>query len=445
MNDSEESFPEGLKAERQLAKVLDTLRVPPTERARRFVSWLLAEMRHLLHILFSSTDRFYNDNGFSRAASLAYTTLLSLVPLTTLIFGFLASFASLESYLPGVREFLFKQFIPNAGGVDKVLGFLEAQNRAVASVNVVVIPFLVITSLLLINSIEYALNQVWQVYESRSIPQRIAAACAMMVIAPIFAISMYYTTKFRVGPLFSNIASQVSFITSLYEFLVPFLIDFIAFSSLYYLVPKAPVFFRAALAGGFVSALLFFLAKGGFAIYIRDYSSYELMYGTLATIPIFLFWLYLAWAIVLYGAEVAYHTEYLPRTGYLFRRHLLSIGDGRFINAIQALVIIGRAFSLGERLPNEIELCERLGCSSVVLKPTLDALRRAGILARSDTRVMELTLTCAPEKIQLSQVWRCLFPQKDLPSFPTEIERSLQPFLGQGSDISLAQVIHRSV
>lgn len=406
------------------------------------VSWLSHEIRHLTRVLVSSGDRFYNDNGFSRAASLAYTTLLSLVPIMTLVFGFLASFKGLEAYLPGVRDFLFRQFVPSGGIAKEVLTFLEGR-QVWESASIVVIPFLIVTSLLLINSVESVLNQIWQVYEPRTIPQRVAAYCAIVVITPIFAISMYYTAKFRVEPIFYNFVSRMIVLKSLYEFLVPFLFDFFAFCSLYYLVPKAPVFFSSALSGAFVSAALFHLAKGVFAVYVRDYSSYsyQLMYGTIAAIPIFLFWLYLAWTIVLFGAEVAYQAQYLPRGGRLVTRSLVSTGDGRFVIAVQALVIIARAFAKAGPLPSELDLCEYLGCSSIVLRPTVEALRRAGMITRADSRDMTLTLQRAPETIRVSEVWQALYPNTEAPLYTAEVMKSFGAFLLSGRDMSLAMMV----
>jgi membrane protein len=413
----------------------------PAGIVQKGIQWFLDEIKYLLKVLISSLDRFYWDNGFSKAASLAYTTLLSLVPIMTLCFGFLGTFQSLQQYLPEVAEFVFKQFVPNASGVNEVLQKINEFNASIASLNVVVIPFLVITSILLINSIEYALNQVWQVYETRTIAHRIAIYCAIIVIAPILALSAFYTTKYRVEPLLRNVG-DVEFFTTMYNFLLPFLIDYIAFASLYYLVPKAPVLFRSATFGAFIAATLFDMAKAGFAIYIRSFSSYTLIYGTLAAIPIFLFWLYLAWAIILLGAEISYQVQYLPRSGKLWKRTLLSIGDGSIVIALQALIIIARAFSEGKRLPNALEISEKLGCSSLVLKPTLDALKASNILAQGDSRDMPLALKRSPDKITVQDIKEAIYQSREAVFFSKEIRRAYERFEEERADsISLGEII----
>lgn len=385
--------------------IVDVISTP-----RRVVRDVFEDIKYLIRVIISAVDRFYWDNGFSKAASLAYSTLFALVPLTTLFLGFLGSFKGMEVYLPELGDFVFRQFLPDTGRVSEVVSKVKEISEVVAALNVVTIPFIVVTSLLLISSVEYALNQVWQVFESRPLSHRIGIYCAILVLAPILALSAYYTAKFRVEPLLLNISGETDFINRLYDGAVPFLIDLIAFVSLYYLVPKAPVQFRSAVFGGFIAALLFGSAKSAFAVYILSFSSYERIYGTLAAIPIFLFWLYLAWTIVLFGCELCYQMQYLPRTGRLWTRQLLSVGDGRLLLAIQALVIIGRAFERGEKLPNDLELAARLGCSSLVLRPALESLRAAGLISRGDSRDMPLTLSRSPDLITMQEVRHAVAP-----------------------------------
>ena len=165
------------------------------------VSW--SEVKWLLRVFVSSGDRFYWDNGFSRAASLAYSSLLSLIPITALCFGILATFVQTADHMTQVREFFFKQFVPGTSTFNQLLPLLEQFSDKIIQLNYVVITTLIVTSILLLNSIEYTLNQVWQVYEVRPITDRLAIFCAIIVLIPFFAISGYYTSA-KVEPLFAG-------------------------------------------------------------------------------------------------------------------------------------------------------------------------------------------------------------------------------------------------
>lgn len=406
------------------------------------VERLVSNLRWNLRVLLSSADRFYWDDCFSKASSLAYTSLLSLVPVTVLAFGLIASFAISPEFINEVRAFLFKQFVPDDAFVNDVLTYIRNFNAAIAQLNVVFVLFLVVTSLLLINSIEYALNATWQVFEPRPIAQRLMIFSSIVLIAPVLLLSVYYfVDQLRIPEAYADIW-LVQFV---FQSFVPFVIDFLAFTLLYWLVPKAPVRLSSAMYGAFVAGVLFALAKYGFALYLKDFATYNTVYKSLAAIPIFLLWLYLAWSVVLFGAESSYQSQYLPRNGRLWKRSLLSVGDARMVLAVQALVVICRCFRNGAKMPNDLELAERLGCSSIVLKPTIDALEKAGIVARGDSRDMPLTLMRDPERITLNDLRSALFRGDILLRFPQELERLFASMRsGKLSTVSLSDIMATS-
>ncbi|MFO0416250.1 MAG: YihY family inner membrane protein [Pseudomonadota bacterium] len=387
-------------------------------KAKRKLGFGIEELKWVGRVLISSADRFYWDNGFSKAASLAYSSLLSLVPLTALCFGIMATFISTGDHMTQVKEFLLKQFMPGTSAFDSVLPLIEQFSAKLTSLNYLVIAALIATCLLLLNSIEYTLNQVWQVYEARRITDRLAIFCAIIVLVPVFAVSGYYTST-KVEPFFADFG----LLSGLYQDFIPFMVDSIAFVALYYLVPKAPVKFVPAIFGGCAASLLFGLAKHWFAFYLVRFSTYERVYESLALIPIFLIWLYVSWSIVLFGAEICYQAQHLPRRGKLWTRTLMSIGDGAMLLAMQSLVLVSRAFVSGKRIPNELEIAEALGCSSVVLKGSLDSLERAGIIIRGDGRDMPLLLMKSPDAIMLEDIREALFKKRESMFFGKEMSK----------------------
>ncbi len=405
--------------------------------AKRGIGSSISELRWLGRVLLSSADRFYWDNGFSKAASLAYSSLLSLIPLTALCFGILAAFMTGgEEYMSQIREFFFKQFVPGSTALDALLPLIDRFSSKMTSLYF--IAALLITSLLLLNSIEYTLNQVWQVYETRGITDRIAIFCAIIVLLPVFAFSGYYTSS-KVEPLFADFG----LLSGVYHDTVPFLIDWVAFVMLYFLVPKAPVRFIPALFGALVASLLFGLAKHWFAFYIIEFATYERVYESLALVPIFLIWLYVSWSIVLFGAEISYQAQHLPRSSKLWTRSLMSIGDGSMLLAVQSLIIVGKAFSTGQKIPNELEIAEALGCSSLVLKSSLDSLERAGIIMRGDSRDMPLLLMKSPQSISVAEIREAVFKRREAMFLGREIARMYNCFKGgaQPASVSLQDLL----
>lgn len=379
------------------------------------VNRIWEEFEWLLRVAYSSSSRFYWDNGFSKAASLAYTTLFSLVPVTVFGFGILASVVlANDNLLESVRAFIIKQFVPDAAGADLILEYLKAFSEqmmmllrfedATFRVSVFALVFLVLSCLVLINSIEYTLNQVWQVFEPRGIARKLSVFCTIIVVGPVLAVSAFYTNIF-----IGRQVSEFVLLDHIYSRLVPFVIDCLVFTVLYFLVPKAPVRLSSSFFGACVAAVLFDLGKYGFSLYITSFSSYQQIYGTISTIVIFLFWLYLCWTVILIGAEFSYQVQYLPRRGHLVTRDFMSVGDGRLTLALQALLIIARNFLEGGRLPSDLDLAEALGCSSIALRPVLAELKSAGIITQSDSREGSIALAKSPEKISVHEIRDVLF------------------------------------
>jgi membrane protein len=78
----------------------------------------------------------------------------------------------------------------------------------------------------------------------------------------------------------------------------------LAFTLLYVLMPARRVPLAPAVVGGVFAALAFEVAKRLFGLYIARFPTYEVVYGALAVLPLFLLWVYVSWVIVLVGAAV---------------------------------------------------------------------------------------------------------------------------------------------
>jgi len=211
--------------------------------SHRAAHWLYGELRWFCRVVLSAGERFYWDNGFSRAASLAYITLLSFVPFFTLGFGILAAFAVSEKYVANIEAFIIRRFVPAPDVAQQIIEFMEQISVQISAVGVPMIVFFVVTSIVLINSIEGALNETWQVFEPRPLGQKLGIFCAIILIVPIFILSVYLFVDLRIRQFFGEGGRHLD---TVFNHLVPFVIAFSAFVFLYYLVPKAPVKFKSA-------------------------------------------------------------------------------------------------------------------------------------------------------------------------------------------------------
>lgn len=246
-------------------------------------------------------SRMVHDRVNVNAGYLAYITLLSLVPMLTVLLSILSSFSIFENVGDVVQDYVITHFVPAAG--DAVRHALSEFVTNTGKMTAVGGMFLFVAALTLISNIDKNLNYIWRVRKKRRM---------------VFSFSMYWMIL-TLGPILVGASiALTSYITSLklldsealtgaFNFFLrrlPLLLSFFAFAGLYLLVPNKKVHFLHAIAGAFVAALLFELSKKAFAAYITQFPSYQLIYGALAAIPILFVWVYLCWLIVLIGAEV---------------------------------------------------------------------------------------------------------------------------------------------
>ncbi|MEE8338537.1 MAG: YihY family inner membrane protein [Xanthomonadales bacterium] len=241
---------------------------------------------------------FREDRCLEEAASLSYTSLLAMVPLLAVIFGVVAAFPVFGQVSDKLQSFIFANFIPAAG--DQIEPYLNTFLESVSSLTLPGTVFLIITALLLMFRIEVAFNRIWRVNRARTLINRIVMYWSVLTLGPILT-----------GAAIALSAQKVLTTLGIEEGLAPgwnhlgiFFLSWMVFTMFFVLVPNRRVQFRDAVVGAFLSTVLFDLAKLGFVAYVSN-ANYSVIYGALATIPIFLFWLYIVWAVILFGASLA--------------------------------------------------------------------------------------------------------------------------------------------
>ncbi len=235
------------------------------------------------------------------AGYLAYVSLLSIVPLVTVIFSVLSAFPVFKSMRTQIENYVYGNFIPASGDVvQQTIGeFVDNASKGGA----IGIGALVIFALMLISNIDKVLNQIWKSPKKRPLIISFSIYWMVITLGPLFvgasiAISSYVIS---LGGLQEGVFSGVM------EFFLrwlPLFFSVLAFLMMYLMVPNVRVKVRDALIGAVIAAILFELTKKGFAIYISNFPSYQAIYGALAAIPILFVWVYLSWIVVLIGAEI---------------------------------------------------------------------------------------------------------------------------------------------
>ena len=242
-------------------------------------------------------DHFLATEGFLSATALAYTTLLSLVPLMILSLGIFSIFPSFRDYILLANQFLFNHFVPSSA--NEIANQVAAFAQSASEHSLTSFMFSLFSCLILIFSLETSFNLIWKTKGRRSFFKALGIYFVALLLVPMFmgvliAVHVFLSTM----PLFESLESLLGAMSLAFSWLL--------FCLLYKFLPNCPIKFSHAAIGALISAILFELLKKAFGIYIIYFSSYTLIYGTLAAVPIFLTWLYLSWIVVLLGSVVSY-------------------------------------------------------------------------------------------------------------------------------------------
>ncbi|EGQ8142882.1 virulence factor BrkB family protein [Vibrio parahaemolyticus] len=245
--------------------------------------------------------RLTHDRVNVNAGYLAYITLLSIVPMLTVLLSILSKFPVFANVGEVLQGYIIENFVPASGeAVHTALQEFVANTGKMSAVGG---GFLFIAALMLISNIDKNLNYIWRVKDKRRLVFSFSMYWMVLTLGPILVGASIAATSYVTSlQILENETLSGAF--NLFLRWLPLLLSFFAFLGLYILVPNKKVHLAHGAVGAAVAAILFELSKKGFALYITQFPSYQLIYGALAAIPILFVWVYLCWMIVLLGAEV---------------------------------------------------------------------------------------------------------------------------------------------
>ncbi|MBS0185459.1 MAG: YihY family inner membrane protein [Proteobacteria bacterium] len=319
---------------------------------------------------------FVRNQCMSSSAALSYTSLLALVPLLSLSFAILSSFSSLKNIQQYVLTYLFSHLLLDSSHV-----FIDNLNIFITNtqhLDTLGTVLLIASIMFVFTTIEKTFNIIWSVEYPRSFLQRILAFWALITLGPIIAgvginIFLSAISEFSTHPLLKG-----SFTQGLTLFL-PFFTLFIIFTLIYLIIPNHKVRFMHAIFGAFIAAFTLEISRHLFLSYITYLPSYQFIYKTLSTLPLFIVWMYIFWSLVLFGAQI---TASLPDFGNLppIRFLFLLSTEHIFLNALKIIEVIHKNQKTGissQDILNEIKI------SGEEFEKILNKLHKARIIGKS--------------------------------------------------------------
>lgn len=247
--------------------------------------------------------RFFEEKYTYRTSALAFTTLLAIVPLLFVIVFFSAVFPLFNNIVALGETYILQNFVPeSAVMIEKYFTVFLQQTTRLPTLTII---FLIIVTIALVHTIEETLNDIWKVPRRKRSKKALALLLYWLIflLMPlVIGLSIFISSYIFLLSWMTNATVLPPFVLTF----LPILINTLIFSVFYTIVPNVKVKLFDGLLGGFIAALLFEVARIGFAFYIAQFPGYSIIYGAFAVIPIFLVWLYVLWFIILFGALITY-------------------------------------------------------------------------------------------------------------------------------------------
>ena len=319
--------------------------------------------------------RFKEERCFQLCGSLTFTTLLALVPLITIMLTVVTAFPVFNDIVATLRSFATINLVPEASS-NLISIYMQQFSDNAARLTALGIVLLAVTSIMLMLTIDRAFNTIWRVKRPRPLIQRVLIYWSVLTIGPLLVGGSLSLTSWLVTQSM-GLGKQAPELTIAVLKLVPLMLTSVAFGFLYRTVPNRQVTVLDAAVGGIIAAFAFEAMKIGFGHFVARIATYKLVYGTFASLPIFLMWIYLSWVVVVFASVITAVLPYWRTGGVLLKQP----PGAQFVEAVEILKMLYRAYADG-RVLNLQQLRMAVKLSWEDAETILDKLVAAGWVAK---------------------------------------------------------------
>lgn len=294
----------------------------------------------------------------SLAQSLAYSTILSVVPVMAIFFAILGSITKSQAIRENIFDFISRYFIPRYA--NDIFTQFELLARKSLALGVIGFPLLFLAGVMLYVKVDSAINQIWDTKrERRWFKNGLAFFMTLffgpMILVLVFSIPPYLQSLPYYQELIQN---QVA--DSLLTQFLPLFVSTLGLWVLFIYIPNVKVEASPALAGAVLAAVLIQVANEMLGFYFSRISRLDVIYGSLVTIPVLLIWVFALWLVVLTGAGLAYVVQHHHHRNYLIAQNVYN-DESLLNNGLETLLALSRAFEEGEGALELDQMHFRLG------------------------------------------------------------------------------------
>ncbi len=259
----------------------------------------------VIHLVFNG----FRDNECQlHAAALTYTSLMAIVPILALGLAVLRGLGAGEIAEQKIVQSMAMMPEQFQAFVSDILNYVRNTNfTRLGGIGLVLLLVFVIQML---GRVEWSFNRVWGVHTSRHLLRKISDYLSILMVVPLLVIAATTLNATFMSQGISSFIQErfgyVQFFFSWFLSLTPLFATWIAFIFLYKYMPNTRVHAGPAIVSGITGGSLWIGWQWLYINFQIGISHYNAIYATMASVLIFLFWLYISWHIVLLGAEIGF-------------------------------------------------------------------------------------------------------------------------------------------
>ncbi|MDP8233213.1 MAG: YihY/virulence factor BrkB family protein [Candidatus Saelkia tenebricola] len=342
-------------------------------------------------------NNFTKDKCNLHAAALTFITLLTLIPFLALLFAISKGL--------GIQNFLQNIVLEKLalGKQDLFLNIIKyIKNTNLTTLGTTGIIFLFLTVIRLLGSIETVFNSIWEVNAPRRITRKISDYLTVVILCPIFVfLTFTFTATISSNILVQNLL-KFSFINNVYFSIIkflPFISIWLALSIFYMFMPNKKVNLTTGLISGIIAGTIWQIFQWGYLKFQIGITRYNAIYGTFATLPIFMVWIYFSWIVILLGAELGFVFQNRRNLKNIQRDNessLLELND-----ILKTLKFMVKKFQDGEFPLNHKKISGNLNIHDTKIIKIINYLKEHNILIVKEDEIYFLK---NPDNIALSEI-----------------------------------------
>ncbi len=381
-----------------------------------------------LQTIVHTYTKFMRDNGLARAGSMAYSTLLAAVPLAALGISLMNSFGILDSAQTKLTEFIVQLMIPTRQAEATALleQFLENSGK----LGVVGLVFFTISSVFLLDSISSNLNAIWGSKPKNNFFSKFTTYTSVIIFGTLL-ITVSLTLSKGINPW---IFDKAKALTRVFISISPFVFNFMIISMLIILTPSAKVKPSSAAIAAVLGSIAWEIMKFGFV----NISSWALrasvIYGTIAIVPVFLFWLYILWIIIIAAMELTWLHQHRNKPWTRQEPSEMQPAE-KAAFGLEVFVFIAEKFDEGGEAPDINELAIKFAVSTEDIKTVTDLLITSNLLITTGEDSEALVPSRSLTSMDVEDVVKVLFGEIQFRNvYNREAARVIQRILYTGID-----------